>query len=66
MKGEHNMACGLHLCGMCAKITLVFGILFLIAGFGWWGGAPGWFNGWTLIGLYLGLLGLGPWMMKSM
>jgi hypothetical protein len=59
-KDEHNMACGLHLCGKCSKITGLFGIIFLIQGLGLYSEA--WFSGWTIVGVYLALLGLGTMM----
>lgn len=54
--------CGMQVCGKCATVNLIFGILFLIAGFGMWSGAPAWWNGWTLIGLFLALWGLSGFM----
>jgi len=48
--------CGMNICKKCAGMNLIFGILFLIAAL--WAGAPGWLNGWTLIGVYLLLWGL--------
>lgn len=56
--------CGMHLCKTCALPNLVFGILFLVAGLGLWAEAPVGFNGWTIIGLYLGLWGLIDMMKK--
>jgi hypothetical protein len=55
----------MHLCGKCAPLTALFGILFLVAGLGLWSGAPMWFNGWTLVGVFLAFLGLGSLFMKS-
>ncbi len=52
--------CGLHLCGKCAMLTGLFGILFLLAGFG---ALPAMINGWVLVGVYLLLLGIGPMVM---
>ncbi len=50
--------------GMSSKnAMLLFGILFLIAGLGLWGGAPAWWNGWTLIGAFLLVWGLWDSMM---
>lgn len=49
--------CGMHLCGKCAWAQLVFGILFLLAGLNVFAGMP-WLNGWTILGVYLGLWGL--------
>lgn len=60
-----NCSCGMHLCGKCAPLTALFGILFLVAGLGLWSGAPMWFNGWTLVGVFLAFLGLGSLFMKS-
>ena len=50
------MECGMSVCKKCATMNLVFGILFLLAAF--WKSAPTWFNGWSLVGLYLLLWGL--------
>ena len=55
----------MHMCGKCAISVLVFGILFLIAGFNLWAGAPVWFNGWSIVGIYIGLWGLMGMMMKK-
>lgn len=60
-----NCACGMHMCGKCAPITLLFGILFLVAGFGLWNGHPDWFNGWTLVGVFLAALGASAMFMKD-
>ncbi len=60
---ESHGVCGVHLCGQCALPNFIFGLLFLVAGLGLWSGAPVWFNGWTLVGLYLGLWGLMSMMM---
>ena len=57
--------CGMHPCGKCAISVLVFGILFLIAGFNLWAAAPAWFNGWTLLGVFMALWGLMGMMMKK-
>jgi len=48
-----NESCGMHLCGQCALITLVFGIIFLLDGLKVIAVDP-----WILVGAYLGLLGL--------
>ncbi len=45
-------------------MTWLFAVLFLILGFGLWGGAPAWFNPWTVIGLFFVLKAVGPMMMK--
>ncbi len=50
--------CSMHICGKCAPMILVFGILFLIGGFGLWTGAPAWFNFETIVGVFLALWGL--------
>lgn len=55
----------MHLCSKCALPNFIFGLLFVIAGFGFWADAPMWFNFETLIGLYLGLWGLMAMMMKK-
>jgi len=49
--------CGMYICKKCGVVNVIFGILFLIAGLGLWNG-PSWWNGWTLIGVYLGLWGI--------
>ena len=54
--------CGMYICKKCGVINLIFGILFLIAGIGLWASAPDWWNGWTLIGVYLLLWGIGSAM----
>ena len=61
-KGE-MCACGMHLCGQCAPLILIFGILFLVAGLNLWN--PGaWFNGWSLLGAFFALWGLWSFMKK--
>ena len=50
--------CGMNTCKKCAAVNLIFGILFLVVGLGWWSNAPAWWNGWTLVGLYALLWGL--------
>ncbi len=55
--------CGMHLCSKCALPQLIFGLLFLIAGLGLYS-AP-WFNGWSILGVYLVLWGLMAMMMKN-
>lgn len=63
-KSDGMCACGMHLCGKCAPMTLIFGILFLVAGLNLWTGAPAWFNGWSIVGLFLFLWGLMSFMKK--
>lgn len=46
----------MHICGKCSPMVLLFGLLFLVAGLGLY--AASWFNGWTLIGAFMGLWGL--------
>lgn len=65
MGKDDSCMCGMHLCGKCAPWQVIFGILFLVAGFGLWGSAPAWFNGWTLIGVYLALWGVSAYVMKK-
>lgn len=57
--------CSMHICGKCAPMMLVFGILFLIAGFNLWTSAPYWFNFNTIIGVFLAIWGLAAMMMKK-
>jgi len=47
--------CGLHLCGKCAIVTLIFGIVFLLDGLN-----VITVNPWVVVGVYLALLGLFP------
>ncbi len=56
-KDSNMCACGMHLCGQCSMMVALFGILFLVAGLGLYV-AP-WFNGWTLLGAFLALWGIG-------
>lgn len=66
-KTDGNMCvCGMHLCKKCSTSNLIFGVVFLVAGLGLWAGAPSWFNGWTLVGVYLLLWGAYSLMMKKM
>jgi hypothetical protein len=58
-------SCSMHLCKQCAMPNVIFGLLFLILGFGVWTGAPSWFNFSTLVGLYLALWGLMSMMGKN-
>ncbi|VVB57004.1 Uncharacterised protein [uncultured archaeon] len=58
--------CGVHWCNKCALPVFVFGLLFLIAGTGVWVGAPMWFNGWTILGVFMALGALMTMMMKKM
>ncbi len=60
----HVCACGMHLCKKCSPVILLFGLLFLVAGFGLWAGAPMWWNGWTLIGVFMLLWGIMAFVMK--
>lgn len=64
MAKDHEGMCGMHLCGKCTWMVLVFGIIFLIAGLGLYSAA--WFNGWTILGAFLALWGLMPMMSKGM
>lgn len=48
--------CGMYTCKKCGVVNIIFGILLLIAAL--WSGAPTWFNGWTVIGVYLLLWGI--------
>lgn len=63
MGKDMSCSCGMHLCSKCSIINIIFGLLFIIAGMQWFV-AP-WFTGWTLIGAYLFLWGLGTMMMKN-
>ncbi len=54
--------CGMNICKKCGTVNLIFGVLFLVASLGLFV-AP-WFNGWTLIGLYLLLWGVSALFMK--
>lgn len=54
--------CGLHLCGKCALVTLIFGLLLLLS--------KDAFNyipvgAWVVLGFYMLLLGLYSMMMKK-
>ncbi len=49
--------CGMYICKKCGVVNIIFGILLLLAGLGVWDG-PMWWNGWTIIGVYLALWGL--------
>lgn len=54
--------CGMHLCGKCAFPQIVFGVLFLAYGLNVW--SPGaWFNGWTILGVYIAVWGACSMMM---
>ncbi len=57
--------CGMHLCGKCAMPMAVFGLLFMIVGFNLWNGAPGWFNGWSILGVFMALWGVMAILMKK-
>lgn len=50
--------CGMYICKKCGVMNIVFGVLILVVGLGLWRNAPGWWNAWTLIGIYLGLWGI--------
>lgn len=52
--------CGMHLCGKCAAITLLFGIIFLLVG-----GKYVMVDPWIVVGVYLALLGLASYFMKK-
>lgn len=54
-----NESCGLHLCGQCGIVTLIFGIVFLLDGLKYIAIDP-----WVLVGVFLGLLGLMSFMKK--
>ena len=56
----HMHACGMHLCNKCASVNIIFGLLFLVASLGL--SAAPWFNGWTIIGVYLVVWGLSGFM----
>ncbi len=56
MGKDSGGVCGMHLCGQCSMIVLLFGILFLVAGLGLF--TASWFTGWTLAGAFLLLWGL--------
>lgn len=59
-KSEGMCVCGMHTCGKCSAMVLIFGILFLIAGLGLF--TASWFNGWFLVGLFLALWGILAYM----
>ncbi len=48
--------CGMYVCKKCGVSNLIFGLLFLVAGLGLW--SASWFNGWTILGVFLALWGL--------
>ncbi len=50
-----NCVCGMHACGKCSPMILLFGILFLIASLGLY--TASWFNGWTILGVFFVLWG---------
>ncbi len=50
--------CGMYICKKCAIVNAIFGIILLVAGIGLWKSAPMWFNGWTILGVYLAVWGL--------
>lgn len=49
-------SCGMYVCKKCGVVNIIFGILLLVTAL--WGGAPSWFNPWTVIGVYLLLWGI--------
>ena len=51
-------ACGMYICKKCGITNVIFGIILLIAGLGLWKDAPMWWNGWTIVGVYLAIWGL--------
>ncbi len=64
MASQNMCACGMHACGKCSPMILLFGILFLIYSLGFFGGFAGhWYNPWTIFGVFFVLWG-GMSMMK--
>ncbi len=61
MAASSSCVCGMHSCGKCSPMILLFGILFLIAGLGLY--TATWFNGWSILGVFFVLWG-GMSMMK--
>ena len=61
----HEGCCGMHLCKTCVAPNIIFGLLFLIVGFGVWGDAPAWFNGWSILGLFMALWGIAAMTMMK-
>ncbi|MBS3070373.1 hypothetical protein J4220_02595 [Candidatus Micrarchaeota archaeon] len=61
MAASSGCVCGMHSCGKCSPMILLFGILFLIAGLGLY--TATWFNGWSILGVFFVLWG-GMSMMK--
>lgn len=56
MAASNNMcACGMHLCGKCSPMTVLFGLLFLIQGLGLF--TASWFTFTTIFGLFFLLWG---------
>jgi hypothetical protein len=51
-----DSVCGVHLCGKCSPLMLLFGILFLIHGLGLFTAL--WFNVTTIFGAFFALWGL--------
>ena len=64
-EGNCESACCMHPCCKCAAPILIFGLLFIIAGFGLWTDAPLWFNGWTIFGVMLAMIALVKMFMKK-
>lgn len=62
---QNGGVCGLHLCKCCAGANIIFGLLFLVLGFGVWTAAPDYFNFPTLVGFYVLILGLVSLMKKK-
>lgn len=50
-KDMGTCVCGMHLCGKCSPMVGVFGILFAVAGLGLY--VANWFNGWTILGVFM-------------
>ena len=59
-KMESVCACGMHLCGKCSPLILLFGILFLVEGLGFF--TASWFNFTTIFGAFFALWGLSAFM----
>jgi len=57
---DMSCSCGMHLCKKCQPLTVLFGLLFLVAAFTNY--IPG--SGWTVLGVFFVLWGLGSMMMK--
>ena len=61
--GKDSGMCGMHLCGKCAIVNLIFGLIFLVQSLGLY--TATWFTPWTIVGVYLLLWGLGSMLMKD-